>query len=114
MKEFMFLFRNTESAVASLSPEEMQANMQEWGKWMSDLGTTGNFVAGQPLQKEGKVVKDAGSLVTDGPFTEASEVVGGYLIVKANDLDHATELSKGCPIYKSGGNTEVREIMEMS
>lgn len=113
MKEFMFLFRGGDAARADQSPEEMQEHMQKWGKWMQDLGQSGNLVSGLPLNKAGKVVKDAGALVTDGPFTEGSEVVGGYLIVKASDLDHATELSKGCPVYEHGGSTEVREMMPM-
>mgnify|MGYP001954960674 CR=1 FL=1 len=60
---------------------------------------------------------DAGGIpdvayVTKGMW-EGKEVVGGYLIVKANDLAHAVELSKGCPIYEHEGTTEVRELMEM-
>lgn len=113
MKEFMYLFRGGDTARAQQSPEAMQEHMQKWGAWMEGLAKSGKLVGGLPLNKEGKVVAKAGKVITDGPFTEGKEVVGGYLIVKAKDLDDATELSKGCPIYEHHGSTEVREIMPM-
>ena len=113
MKEFMYLFRGGDAVRAQQSPEAMQEHMQKWGAWMEGLAKAGQLVAGLPLNKEGKVVAKAGKVITDGPFTEGKEVVGGYLIVKAKDLDDATELSKGCPIYEHNGSTEVREIMPM-
>jgi len=113
MKEFMYLFRGGDGVRAQQSPEEMQAHMQKWGAWMQALGESGNFVAGLPLDAGGSVVAEAGAVITDGPFAEGKEVVGGYLIVKASDLAHAVELSKGCPIYEHGGTTEVRELMAM-
>lgn len=114
MKEFMYLFRGGDAERASLSPEEMQNHMQKWISWMGQLTESGNFVAGLPLNKsEAHVVSGSKKLVTDGPFAEGNEVVGGYLIVKANDLTHATELAKDCPIYEHDGTTEVREILPM-
>ncbi len=113
MKEYMYLFRGGDGRELNLSPEQMQEHMQAWGVWMQELGKSGNFVAGLPLQSEGKVVENYGEVITDGPFAEGKELVGGYLIVKANDLDHATELSKKCPIFERGGTVEVREIMPM-
>jgi hypothetical protein len=113
MKEFMYLFRGGDAGRAQQSPEEMQAHMQKWGVWMKELADSGNLVAGLPLHNDGKVVEKSGEVITDGPFTEGKEIVGGYLIVKANDLNHAAELSKGCPIFEHGGTTEVREILPM-
>ena len=113
MKEYMYLFRGGDVARLQQSPEDMQAHMQKWGAWMQDLGQKGNFVAGLPLSGDGKVVQDAGAVITDGPYAEGKEVVGGYLIVKANDLDEAVEISKGCPIFEHHGNVEVREIQSM-
>ena len=60
------------------------------------------------LQKSG-----AKKLITDGPFVESKEVVGGYLIVSAASLDEATIMSKGCPILEEGGSVEVRQIHPM-
>ena len=52
--------------------------------------------------------------MTDGPFAEAKDVIGGYTIVEASDIDQAVELSKGCPIFEDGGAVEVRPIMKMN
>ncbi len=113
MSNFLFLFRGGDAARTDQSPEEMQAHMEKWGAWMGGLKQRGKLVDGLPLNKHGKVVEKAGEVVTDGPFAEGAEVVGGYLIVTAEDLSEAVEISKGCPIYEHGGNTEVREIMSM-
>ena len=113
MKEYMYLFRGGDAVRAQQSPEAMQAHMQRWGQWMQKLAEEGTFIAGLPLDGGGKVVKDAGGIITDGPFTEGKEVVGGYLIVKAKTLDEAVNISKGCPIFEHKGSVEVREIMPM-
>jgi hypothetical protein len=54
-----------------------------------------------------------GHIITNGPYTEIKESVGGYSIVKAASYDEAVELSKGCPIFDAGGSVEVREIAIM-
>jgi len=112
MTDFLFLFRGGETG-ADVSPEEMQKHMQKWGAWIEKLSGAGQFKSGHPLDRGGKVVSGRGKLVTDGPFTESKEVVGGYLVVSAKSLDDAAELSKGCPIFESGGRVEVRAIQEM-
>ena len=114
MKEFMYLFRGGDARRVQQSPEEMQEHMQKWGIWMENLGKSGHFVSGLPLNGDGKVVEKEGAIITDGPYTEGKEIVGGYLIVKARDLDHATELSRECPIFEHEGIVEVREIMPMN
>ena len=113
MKEYMYLFRGGDATRVQQSPEEMQAHMQKWGAWMQGLGQEGKLVAGLPLSSQGKVVEKAGDVVTNGPFAEGSEVVGGYLIVKADNEDQAVEISKGCPIFEHHGTVEVREIQSM-
>jgi len=114
MSNFLFLFRGGDATRLDQSPEEMQEHMQKWGAWMGALKEKGKLVDGLPLSKEGKVVQNAGELITDGPFAEGAEVVGGYLIVTADDLDGAVEISKKCPIFEHNGNVEVREIMSMN
>ena len=111
MSNFLFLFRGGHDQSTQQSPEEMQAEMQKWIVWMSMLKEKGQLVDGLPLGPEGKVVSGAGDIVTNGPFAEGAEIVGGYLIVNASTLDAAVEISKGCPNYAYGGTTEVREIM---
>ena len=114
MDKFLYVFRGGDARRAAASPEEMQQHMQKWMAWMDGLGKEGKLVAGEPLHSEGKVVKEAGAVITDGPFAEGKEIVGGYLIVNASDLDGAVEISKGCPIFEHGGSVEVRQIASMT
>jgi hypothetical protein len=111
MEKFMYLFRGGDNP--SSSPEAMQEHMQKWYQWMQSLAKDGIFVAGEPLQRAGKQVNGTKKVITDGPFTEAKEMVGGYLIVNANDIEHAAEISKGCPILEIDGKIEVRPIQKM-
>ncbi len=113
MSKYMYLFRGGDARMEELSPEDSQKHMEQWGAWMKGLAENGKLVDGLPLSKEGKVVRQSGSMVTDGPFTEGKEIVGGYLIVNAGSLDEAVEISKGCPIFENDGHVEVREIMSM-
>lgn len=113
MTKYLYLFRGGDARRADQSPEEMQEHMQKWGVWMQGLAEKGTLVDGLPLAQGGKVLTNGGNTVTDGPFAEGAEIVGGYLIVNANDLDEATEISKGCPIFEHDGVVEVREIMSM-
>ena len=110
MKEFMFLFRG---GMSTPSPEEIQRSMQRWGAWIQDLSKAGKFKSGLPLERGGKVVTGQNKLVTDGPFSESKEGVGGYLIVAANNMTEAVEIAKGCPIFAEGGVVEVRTILPM-
>lgn len=110
MEQYLYLFRGGE---INESPEAMQENMQKWTKWIEDLSKDGKFVSGLPLDGSGKVLTGKSRLVTDGPFTEGKEVVGGYSIVNAKDLEEATSLTKGCPIFESGGSVEIRKLLSM-
>jgi hypothetical protein len=111
MTEFLYLFRGGDAREATQSPERMQEHMGRWMKWMEDLGKQGKLSGGLPLKAEGKVVTT--KMVTDGPYAEGKEMVGGYLIVKSKSLSEAAELSKDCPIFEYGGTVEVREIQSM-
>jgi hypothetical protein len=113
MEKFMYLFRGGDSAMAGQSPEAMQAHMQKWMIWMKSLEEKGQLVAGEPLQQNGKQVSGTKKVITDGPFVEAKEAVGGYLIVNAKNIDHAVEISMACPILEVGGKVEVRPVQKM-
>jgi hypothetical protein len=89
----------------------MQKTMEQWVAWFKDLGAKGHLKdPGHPLEHTGKVVKGKQKTVTDGPYAETKDVVGGYILVEAKDLDQAVELSKGCPIFEVGGSVEVRPV----
>jgi len=106
MKNFMFLFRGGRTPV---SPEEMQAQMQKWMGWIQRLRDEGKYLAGDPLEGAGKVLTSK-KVITDGPFAEGKEVVGGYFVVHAATLDEAAEMAKDCPIFENGGSVEVRPV----
>ncbi len=110
MSEFLYLYRGGQRGG---TPEQSQQIMQKWLNWMKDLTTSGNLKdPGQPLEGEGKVVDTKGT-VTDGPFAEAKDLVGGFSLVEADSLARAAELARGCPILEVGGFVEVRPIMKM-
>jgi hypothetical protein len=110
MSEFLYLYRNGEK----LSPEQMQQQMGRWMAWMKELEGKGVLKnAGHPLEGSGVLVSGARRTVTDGLFAEAKDVIGGYSIVEARNLEHAVELSAGCPIFAVGGGVEVRPVMKM-
>lgn len=113
MTKYLYLFRGGDAHRATQSPEDMQAHMQKWGAWMQGLAQSGTLVDGLPLGNGGRIVSNNGETVTDGPFAEGAEIVGGYLIVNAESLEGATEISKSCPIFEHKGTVEVREIMSM-
>jgi hypothetical protein len=112
MSEFVYLYRGAERG----SPEQMQQRMQKWMAWMKELEAKGHIKdRGQPLERTGKLVKGKQKTVTDGPFAEAKDVVGGYTLIEARDLEEAVELSKGCPIFEAeGAAVEVRPVMKMN
>ena len=114
MKEVLLVFRaETGRAEPQPSPEQMQARMKPWQDWLGGLAAQNKLVSpGNRLDLGGKVIKP-GSIVTNGPYVETKEAVGGYTIISANSLEEATELSKGCPILAVGGSVEVRAIVPM-
>ena len=113
MNDYLYIIRGGDDEFANLSPEEMQVHMQDWQKWMGGLAEEGKFVGGQPLKPEAMSIIGSSIKVVDRPLAEAKELVGGYLIMKANDLMEATELGKGCPGLEHNCTIEVREIRPM-
>lgn len=112
MSNFMYLFRGRQTQ--DVSPEAMQAQMQKWMDWIKRLKEQDKYVAGEPLQPGGKVVSTAKKIITDGPFAEGKEVVGGFFMIRAASLDEAVEMSKDCPIFEAGGSVEIRAIQVLN
>jgi hypothetical protein len=108
--DFLLIFR-VDRKSATQSPEEMQIIFGQWTAWMRGLKAQGDFVGADRLHDEGKVLR--GATVTDGPFVEAKEIMGGYLIISARNLAEATEVAKGCPGLKHGYVVEVRQIEQL-
>ncbi|MDB5257512.1 MAG: transcription initiation protein [Chitinophagaceae bacterium] len=114
MKEFLLVFRRDfDSNEVQPSPEQFQAMMKNWQDWMGSLAAQNKLVsAGNRLASEGKVVRP-GNVLTDGPYVELKEAIGGYTIIRADSLEEAAELAKGCPVLAIKGNVEVRTIIPM-
>jgi len=111
MAEFLYLYRGGQRGA---TPQESEQIMQKWMNWFKELGASGNLKdGGQPLEAEGKVVNGKTSAITDGPFAEAKDLVGGYTLIEADSLERAAELAKGCPILERHGSVEVRPIMKL-
>ncbi|AUD00813.1 YciI family protein [Spirosoma pollinicola] len=110
MKDFLLIFRSPEQARPTASPEEMQANLKRWMDWFGSIAAQNKLAdRGNRLAHEGKVVRP-NQVITDGPYTEIKESIGGYIGVKAESLDEAAAMASTCPILLEGGNVEVREI----
>jgi hypothetical protein len=108
---FLFVFRNPQ-AMPARTPEEMQKVLNQWMAWMQTLKAKGAFHGVNRLEPSGQILRGpGGSNVTDGPFAEAKEIVGGYLIAAAASIAEATKLAKDCPILAYGGSVEVRPVM---
>jgi len=111
MKPFILLFRH-ENPTGQVSPEQMQQWMKQQMEWVNGIIAEGKFVSGTGLLFDDARVVDHQKLVSNGPFGEIKETLGGFVIVKAEDADEAAEFAKGTPILQGPGNTvEVREIL---
>ena len=114
MNEFVLIFRNDFHPEANFSPDEMQAIMMKWQNWMGCIAAQNQLASvGNRLGAEGKTV-GAGKVVTNGPYAEIKEMLTGYIIVRANSIDEAAEIAKGCPALEVNGSVEVRDIIPMS
>lgn len=110
MKEFMMIFRNEQSDAPKPSPEQMQGMIKKWQDWIGGIAAQGKFVATNALGFQGQTINASG-IVSDGPYAEVKEIVGGYIIVKADNLSDAVKLADGCPTLAMGGKVEVRDVM---
>ncbi len=111
MSEFLYLFRGWE---APASPDEAQQQILKWSTWFKELAAKGHIKdRGHPLERGGKVLKGKKGAVTDGPYAETKDFVGGYTVIEARDLAHASELASGCPVLETGGAVEIRPILSL-
>ncbi|HEY2350153.1 MAG TPA: YciI family protein [Puia sp.] len=115
MNDFLLIFRRDfKASEIQPSPEQLQKMMKEWQNWMGSIAAQNKLVSsGNRLSNEGKVVKP-GAVVTNGPYVEIKELIGGYIMISADSLEEAAEISKGCPILMVGGSVEVRATVPMN
>lgn len=106
------MFRGTDWN-KGLSPEEMQQVAGQWMSWFKGLTEQGSVTGGNPLENSGKIVSGKGGrIVSDGPFAESKETIGGYIMLKVDTLEEAVEIAQQCPGLAYGIQVEVRPVME--
>lgn len=113
MPDYILLLHEKPREFFGLSNEQIEAVISEYMAWSQKLGAEGKLVGGQKLRDEGGLHLSGYNgdfRVTDGPFAEAKEVIGGFFSITAADYDEAVEISKECPHLKYGGRIELREI----
>ena len=109
MQDYVFFFRWMNDLQPS--PEEMQAAYKDWMNWIGDIIAKNKLAAGgNSLAGSGKVVR-ANGLITDGPYVEIKEALGGYIIVRTETMEEAIELAEACPVVKGGGSLEIRPVL---
>ncbi|RJE72450.1 YciI family protein [Reichenbachiella sp. MSK19-1] len=113
MNEYLLIIRGGDDEMEKLSPEEMGQHMQKWQEWMGAMAQKDQLIGGQPLKAEAISVVDGGKKLIDRPLAEGKEMMGGYIMLKAETLKEAAELAKGCPGFQYGCTIEVREISQM-
>ena len=111
MKDFMMIFMGRDYQAMGLSPEQMQERMGKWFAWNQKMQAQGVVKHGEALQPGGKHINGNRNTVSDGPFAAGKELIGGYYVIQAADLDGAVEIAKDFPDFDLDGTVEVREIM---
>jgi len=114
--KYMLLIHDDEQAWGKMSQEEQQRIYGEYGQFGAQIKSTGQYLAGAQLQPTSTAtsvrVRDGKRLVTDGPFAETREQLGGYYLVEARNLDEAIDIAAKIPSARIG-TIEVRPVVEM-
>lgn len=108
----MLLFRGNEWT-KGLSPEEIQKVGEQWMLWYNGLVEQGKAKSGHPLEGTGKLVSGKnGKVVSDGPFAESKEAIGGYFFLEVESFDEAVAIAQQCPGLPYGAVVEVRPVAD--
>lgn len=110
MQEYMLIFRHQDGLKVA-SPEQIQVWMKQTMDWIGGIAAQNKFVEGNGLPFDDAKVVHHNKTVTNGPFGEIKETLGGYIVVKADSVEEACEFAKGSPVLQGEGNTvEVRKL----
>jgi hypothetical protein len=105
LSEYLLLIRNN-AWYHDLTPSEVEEAMHRFTAWFDQLNREGKVKSSAPLAAAGKTITS--HMVTDGPFAESKEAIAGFFVVRAESLDEAVEIAKGCPGLEYGQTVEVR------
>jgi hypothetical protein len=107
---YLLIFRGTDW-YKGLSPEQMQQVFDQWMAWFNRLKDEGTAIAGNPLEPQGKIVSGTkGRVISDGPFAESKETIGGYFLLNVATMDEAVAIAQQCPGLPYGVRVEVRPV----
>lgn len=112
MKKFLLLLHEDMEHLQKLSPKAMGELVNAHMVWANKLGESGHLISGDGLDEKCVTITGKECVVKDGTFLESKEMIGGYYLLQAKDLDAAVKLAEDCPCHLWGGTTEVRPIME--
>ncbi|MTI29937.1 YciI family protein [Xanthovirga aplysinae] len=112
MKKFLLLLHEDVERMQNLSSKEMEELVKSHTAWANKLGEQGYLLSCDGLDERGVQIKGRESIIQDGPYIESKEMIGGYFLLKAKELDHVVEIAKECPCHLWGGTTEIRPIMD--
>lgn len=100
MQEFLLLIHGT-GYPDEETPEVLSQHIEKYKAWVNKLSSNNQYVKGARLDNSGRAIIDDGErIVSDGPYLESKEIVGGYILVKANSLSEAVSLAENCPLSK--------------
>jgi len=111
MKDFMMIFIGADYQELGLSPEELQNRMGKWFAWGNKMGSQGILKGGEALVPTIKRIIGKDRTVSDGPFADSKEIIGGYYIVSSDSAEKVVEIAQDYPDYDLGGTVEIREVM---
>ena len=112
MQEFMLLIRTEGDCAEQMAPELHKSHLQKVINYIDNLRITGRLISAQPLAMTGSIIQGKGAAFKDGPFIESKEVIAGYFLFRANNLDEAKEIAKGHPLLEDDATAriELRQI----
>jgi hypothetical protein len=115
--KYLLSFVVEEGSVDDVSPEEMKASIERWSAFDQEAAAKGALIACEPLEESSSAItlrvrEGDEPMVTDGPFAEAKEQLGGFALLECADLDEALEWARKVPL--SSGSIEVRQVMDLS
>ncbi|WP_227625030.1 YciI family protein [Fimbriimonas ginsengisoli] len=97
-----------------MSPAQMEETIKKYSAWAKRLREEGRLLDAEPLDRAGRVLVGVDGVITDGPFMETKEMIGGYYIYNAADLEEAVAIGRDCPTLAYGGAIEIRPIADYS
>ena len=111
MKDYLMIFMGPSYEEVGLSPEQIQERMGKWFAWSEKMNKNGVEHKGHALMPTGKSISGTEKVVTDGPFLEGKEIIGGYYVIKVKDYEAALVVAQDFPEFDLGGTVEIREVM---